>query len=289
MNAMHCPACGAILEGSEEKVLLRTGRGKNEWARCEACSAHFLSKEYNLAAEVGHTRGMAWGNAQLGQALNEFKSRMYKCIVALLVQYAPPPAFLVDVGCSYGGFLMEAQKAGYKVGGIDIVPEAVEYVNGLGIPCEVSSNIAEISMVGDAGLDIVSILDANCYWPNQIEELRHANAKLKPGGVLAMRVVDKSWMFALGVRLRKINERFGERLAWKAVNDHRFSMPFQSLLAVVRDLGFETLYARPKGALHSSGSSLAVKLAFAVGDVVWRRLGAFCAPGAVLIARKALK
>lgn len=286
MNVLACPACGTGLDESQKTYFIRTGRGRNLWANCKACSGYFLAQEYSLAEEVDHTRTMAWGNEDLGLFLNEFKNKMFSAVLALLSKYAPPPASLLDVGCSYGGFLIEAQKAGYQVAGTDIVQEAVTYLQEHGILAEVSSTLAEPFQAHHSSWDIISVLDCNCYWPDQVSELKYAHAKLKRGGLLVMRVVGKSWMFSLGLRIRKIHPRLGERIVWKAVNDHRFSMPFKSLLRLIEGLGFEIIYAAPKGALHSERSSLPVKLAFSVGQVIWKSLKRSCAPGALLIAKK---
>jgi len=288
MDRLSCPACGTYSGPFEITWVLRTGRGRNEWARCMSCKAYFLAGEYSLPDEIVHTRGMGWGSRDLGIFLNEFKSRMFASVLKLLLEYAPPPASLLDIGCSFGGFLMKAKKAGYVVVGTDIVPEAVAYVRKHGISAEVCSDIGEISIAQDDSFDIVSILDCNCYWADQLQQLKHARAKMKPGGFLIMRVVNKSWMFSIGLRLYQIHRALGERVVWKAVNDHRFSMPLKSLLALIQNLGFETVYVRPKGAVHGDQTSLPVKFAFAFGDLMWRALNISCAPGAILLARKHL-
>jgi 2-polyprenyl-3-methyl-5-hydroxy-6-metoxy-1,4-benzoquinol methylase len=78
---------------------------------------------------------------------------------------------LLDVGCSYGGFLLRAQREGYRVRGMDIVPEAVEYVRRLGIPCDRAASVDDLDIPANS-LGIVTALDCNYYWQSQTKELR---------------------------------------------------------------------------------------------------------------------
>ena len=288
-NIFTCPACG---NNSSQctKVPFHTYRGGSVWYRCLVCGSFFDSEAYDKEKEALHTRlNTTYGEPVLGKDLNEFKMRMYRCVLTLLKRYCPPPAVLLDAGCSFGGFLTIARKAGYEVHGFDILSHAVEYVRSLEIDCEVSYSINDVKRVGDSALDIVSCLDCNCYWPNQPHELHNVFAKLKPGGYLAMRVSDKSWMCALGLIIHRIAPKLGKKILMTAVNDHRFSMPVRSLLNVLHSCGFEVVYASPIGAVHSHKARWSVKLAFVVGSFAWRTTRIFIAPGALILARKPVR
>jgi hypothetical protein len=101
-----------------------------------------------------------------------------------------------------------------------------------------------------------------------------------------MRVVDKSWMFSIGLALRKFMPALADSLLLASINDHRFSMPVKSLLRVLRSVGFEVIYASPQGALHSDKTRAAVKLSFAFGAALWKTAGIFVAPGALVLVKK---
>jgi SAM-dependent methyltransferase len=243
-------------------------------------------KPYDLEGEVAHAETLPWGKEDTGTALNDFKGRMYRSVLRLLVRHSPPPGMLLDVGCSFGGFLVQARRIGYDVVGMDIVPRAVAYVNSLGIAAKVGSSLREGGGSGRANPDIITCLDCNCYWPDQPAEIRHAYDMLRPGGLLAMRVVDKSWLFSLGLMLRRLDARAAERVLRTSVNDHRFSMPVRAFLGLVRRVGFRVVYASPAGAVHSDKSRWPVKAAFAIGRISRSVGGPFIAPGALVILRK---
>jgi SAM-dependent methyltransferase len=220
-----------------------------------------------------------------GCALNDYKGLMFEAILRALRGYAPQGSMLLDVGCSYGGFLQRAQREGYRVHGIDIVPEAVEYVRSQGIACDCAKSVEDLD-IPESSQGIISVLDCNCYWPSQRKELRVLHSRLCPGGLLVMRVVDTSWAVQIGFWLRSWFPTAGQRLCEKAVYDHRVSIPVRSLLRVVQQEGFEIIYTSPRDAMPSRHNSLKVKIAYAIGHFAWRVAGCFVAPGCVFLARK---
>ncbi len=245
-----------------------------------------MDGEYRLETEVSHTQQMAWGELERGEQLNDFKQRMYHSIVQAVCAHCDPPGrALLDVGCAYGGFMQAAAAAGFSVWGYDIVPEAVARVRSAGMSAQCCGQLSQFSLRSEP-FDVISVLDANIYWPDQPEELRQIHAHLKPGGLLVMRVVDKSWLATIGAALRQVAPERSARIVRRAVNDHRFSMPVGSLLRVLQQTGFRVISASPRGALHSDDSSLPVKLSFAVGIAAWQAAGVFLAPGAVIVAER---
>lgn len=282
----RCPACGQCSPLATKAWKFVNARGETEWLKCGSCQSYFMDREYNLESEVEHTQKMTWGDAEQGAELNQFKQRMYQSILRKLTSLVPPDGRrLLDVGCAYGGFLDAARSAGFDVCGFDIVPEAVAYVKKHGMRAQCCGSMAEFSLEHEP-FDVISVLDANIYWPDQPGELREIYERLKPGGLLVMRNVDKSWMARMGAMLQHVSAVRGERLLRRAVNDHRFSMPTRSFLRLLKDTGFRVISASPRGALHSDESSAAVKLSFALGTALWHSLGVFLAPGAVIIAEK---
>jgi SAM-dependent methyltransferase len=284
-----CAACGSQRSRGIGMMFDQRSRGSRIWRRCLNCRSFFDAGKYDRKEEVVHTQGRAWGKPNSGKQLNQFKTRMFQNVLHLLRKHSPPPATLLDVGCSYGGFLIEARKAGYQVSGFDIVPEAVKYVQSLHIPAELSFSIRDATLTNDRQLDLVTCLDCNCYWPDQAAQLRDIFTTLRPGGYLAMRVVDKSWMFSVGLAFGKIAPALSCSVLRASINDHRFSMPVKSLLRVIRSIGFDLVYASPQGAVHSDKTKTVVKLSFALGAALWKATGIFMAPGALVLAKKPVR
>jgi hypothetical protein len=72
----------------------------------------------------------------------------------------------------------------------------------------------------------------------------------------------------------------------QGINDHRFSMPLQSLLRLLRSHGFTVVHASTAGALHSDNSRMVAKVAFGIGSLLWKILRIPTGPGALILARK---
>jgi SAM-dependent methyltransferase len=283
-----CPACGSEDSVSTGVALIRYVRGNGVWSRCTKCRSFFYPAKHDSQADLLYTISAPYGLPESGLALNTFKRRMYQNVLALIRKYCAPPATLLDIGCAYGGFLLEAREAGYAVFGSDIVPNAVQHVQSFHIPAQLSFCIGDVSLVKEGTLDILTCLDCNCYWYDQSLQIREAFNKLKPGGYLAMRVVDKSWLFAIGLRLHSIDRRLAQRFMAQAVNDHRFSMPIQSMLRLMTSQGFTIAHASTAGARHSDNSRIGVKVAFGIGSLLWKTLRIPIGPGALILARKPL-
>jgi SAM-dependent methyltransferase len=279
----RCPVCAQ--HTIRRTFSTPTSRGMRQWSRCSDCRAYFDCQEFDLEAEVSHTRVQAWGNLAGGSELAVNKRPMYLSVLRLLNRYAAPKSSLLDVGCSCGGFLEEARRQGYVASGLDIVPEMAEYCRKQGFTCHIGASVAELE-VPDSSLKIISVLDCNCYWPDQMTELRAIGKKLRASGLLVMRVVDKSWMLTAGLALRSFGTRLGDKICARAVNDHRVSIPVQSMLRIMRQEGFAILYASPAGASHGAGASLAVKINFALGYLIYLLSRQYFAPGCLILARK---
>ena len=284
MNAAEpCPVCADL--SVRQPFALRTSRGVRQWARCPVCRSYSDCQMFDLESEVLHTRQWPWGNSEQGLQLNVRKRTMYQSVVRLLNRYAAPGSSLLDVGCSFGGFMEEAHLQGYAASGMDIVPEAVDYCRRQGFSCHVAASVGDLD-IADGSLDVISALDCNYYWPNQIRELRAIRNKLRANGLLAMRVVDKSWLVTSGLALRRVAPDLSNTICRRAVNDHRASIPVRSLLQILRQEQFTILYASPAGALHQDNASLAVKTVYALGYLVWLVARRYLAPGCLILARK---
>lgn len=95
---------------------------------------------------------------------------------------------LLDVGCAYGAFLVEAASRGAEVLGIDVAAAAVEYVKGdLSLPCERAS-IEEIDLEAAfsvSGVDALTMWYVIEHLPRLGTVLDKINRMLPLGGTFA--------------------------------------------------------------------------------------------------------
>jgi 2-polyprenyl-3-methyl-5-hydroxy-6-metoxy-1,4-benzoquinol methylase len=280
---VSCPACGArsqILPGG--LFYAETARGANHpLYRCRACSSYVNADTSIFQLEVDHHARMD------AIPLGSFKGRMFGAVIHLCGRFRPPPAMLLDVGCSYGAFLEIAHRAGYVGYGCDILPAAVAHVRRLGIAACITTSLHEFNLAPPGSFDVLTCMDTNYYWSNQPAELRAASRLLKPGGIIVIRTSSKSWMISLGRLISKVTPAVGRRILKRSFNDHRFSMPAKSLVRLLEDTGFKVLKVDIMAALHSDGTALSVKANFILGWLIHAVLrNVYTVPGIVIVAAR---
>ncbi|MEO2013395.1 MAG: methyltransferase domain-containing protein [Fuerstiella sp.] len=281
-----CPACGATTSASGQ-YSFDTGRGETPWTRCSSCATYFMTGEYDHVAETDHTRHMAWGNEAEGTRLNCLKQNGFKATLDQIESLGYGCSRILDVGCSFGGILVEAEKRGFECAGLDIVPEAVAYVSSLGFRAEQCCSLNDCTLFSQQNpVDVISVLDAHIYWPNQPAELRAARQLLRDDGLLVIRAVTKSAFITTGRLVGAVSPALSKKLIRRAIADHRFSMPLKSLLKTVEEAGFEILTASPRGAQHTDSAPLSARAAFAMGTLLWHSFGLSIAPTTLVFARK---
>ncbi|MCR9197029.1 MAG: class I SAM-dependent methyltransferase [Planctomycetaceae bacterium] len=281
-----CPACGAR-NTNVRSLQFDSGRGLTPWARCTSCSTYFVTSSWDPAFETDHSRDMAWGNEEQGAALNLRKRDGFVSALDRIEKLGYGASRILDVGCSFGGILTEAKKRGFECAGTDIVPEAVEYVRMQGCRAQECASLTDCTLYdAENPADVITVLDAHIYWPDQPGELRAAWNLLRDDGLLVIRAVTKSAFVTAGRYVGAVAPSISRRLIRRAIADHRFSMPLKSLVKTVEQSGFEVLDATPRGAQHTNEMPLGARAAYRVGTMLWHSLGVSIAPTTLVFARK---
>ncbi len=281
-----CPACGTTHQHNR-RFRFESGRGETNWSRCGSCQTYFLADGYDAHLETDHTRNMAWGNESDGVALNQRKRNGFVSALNQIEELGYGKSRILDVGCSFGGILLEARDRGFDCAGVDIVPEAIAWMKSQGFRAQECSSLNDCTLYSAADpADVVTVLDAHIYWPDQPAELRAAWNLLRDDGLLLIRAVTKSSYITTGRMVGSVSPSFSKKLIRRAIADHRFSMPLKSLLKTIEGAGFEIESASPRGAQHTDNMPLGARAAFAMGTLLWHGLGVSIAPTTLVFARK---
>lgn len=284
-RSLFCPACGQSSDRNR-RFEFESSRGVTPWARCGHCQTYFLLDSYDSSSEVEHTKNMAWGNVDAGEDLIARRTRGFNAALDQIEELGYAGSKILDVGCSFGGILIEARKRGFECAGVDIVPEAIDWMKSHGFRAEVCGSLNDCSLhTPDDPADVISVFDAHIYWPDQAAELRAARKLLRDDGLLVLRALTKSAFVTAGRYAAPFARGISKKLIRRAISDHRFSMPLTSLLKTIEASGFEVLSASPKGTCDASGPSLPVRATFAMGTALWHGLGVSVAPRSLIFAR----
>ena len=134
----RCPGCGHS-PGRSHRILLRLPH--RTFRRCGLCGLVYQILHRPVTQDYGEEYFFEHYARQYGRSyLEDFPHlrTLARDRLRILGGLLSPGACLLDIGCAYGAFLLEAREAGYDALGIDLAPSAVEYVTGtLKLPAEV--------------------------------------------------------------------------------------------------------------------------------------------------------
>jgi SAM-dependent methyltransferase len=178
----RCPACHA--PGGEDFAL-----GGAELRRCRACRTvyarryadpdaiyvdGYFSAATDFGIDVGHPRFQAY--------LREVNAAR----AALLERTIAPAGAVLDVGCGTGDFLRALRERGWRVAGVDPIPDAAEAAREGGL--DVRNARLEDSGFQAGGWDVVSALHVLEHVPDALGFLRMLARWAGPGGRVVIEV-----------------------------------------------------------------------------------------------------
>lgn len=274
-----CVVCGHT--GTRMVARIDQRQRKNaEWLICDSCHSAFTRPYQATEQEVEHSRTNAWGRKEEALQVHEEKRELYKRILNRLNSLLPQRGTLLDHGASFGGFSQMARKDGWKTVAMDILPEAVNYMNRQGLDAILASTAADPGITGHSTFDAVVSIDTCYYWNGVKDEIMAIQKILRPGGLLLIRTSDKKWLFNWG-RL------FGKK-EWmrRSVHDHLSVIPIAALRQILAMNQFELLSVSSLDAIPSSRSSLLSRLQYLIGEIFYRLLRISFSAGFVLVAKK---
>lgn len=181
----YCLACGRDTRQS------RLWRKNNSWIfRCSECGlGTAVVPEFNpilyYNAEYFHsqTKG-GYPDYPAGETVirSEFR-RLVKFLRQLV-----PSGKLIEIGCAYGFFLIEA-RAHYDVHGIEIVPEAALFARRRGFDVR-TAPVTRMLMAEIGSIDVVVMFDVIEHLEDPGEVLCLCGEYLRPGGAVILTTPD---------------------------------------------------------------------------------------------------
>ncbi len=201
-GATGCPVCGRKENPAVARMVDRS------YFRCASCGMLYLENLGNR--KVSYTKDYFYSDyeKQYGRTYLDDFANIRRMAVPRLerISRLGGSGALLDVGCAFGPFLVEARSAGYDPFGVDISEEAAAHVREeLKIPA-VSASIRDFDPEASFGVprfSVVTLWYVIEHFPDVADILRKLNSMLKPGGVLAFSTPSGS-----GVSARLHREQF---------------------------------------------------------------------------------
>ena len=215
----RCPACGLIfmhpIPGAEELA----GIYSEEYYTASAGEKH-----YTYLDERKNPRGhRAVNRARLKRALREIRKTFPS---------SDPPNFL-DVGCSFGALVQEANALGCRGCGIDISAYAAEHAQSEGLDVRRADPVNIPDFGVQPGFHIVSMIEVIEHLPDPRAALAEIARVMAPEGLLILQTANMD-----GRQARKAGPEYHYYLP-----GHLYYFSRKTLTRLLEECGFEKIKA----------------------------------------------
>ena len=181
LKEVDCDLCG-----STEKILIKSEEGF-PISRCRNCSLIYVNQIPNI--EEGKVIGEYYEGSQAEIEANEWRYKdVSKYLVSEINSFHPQKGALLDVGCGYGFFLLEAKRNGWQVFGTELSHIAVNYAReNQNLPDVYFSDLSDIEFSVDK-FDAINLTNVLEHVPSPTVILENCASKMANGGIILIRV-----------------------------------------------------------------------------------------------------
>lgn len=189
---LPCPACTDVTEH------IRVYRVNNcDIWRCNKCGlgratvSDFIPQNYYNKDYFDGSYEDGYSDYQGSESILRTEFRK---IVDEIAKLVPPGAHVLEVGCAYGFFLLEARHR-FRVSGIEIAEEAVRACHAAGLS-DVHQGVVSDELLSRIGpVDCIVMLDVIEHLLEPNKDLALLASHLRPGGVIEISTGDfSSWL-----------------------------------------------------------------------------------------------
>lgn len=256
------------------------------WWECEDCSGWFVWPVPTPSEIESHCNRANYNDPSQARVVSEGKKTLHMRLLSQMAKWTAPGR-LLDVGCSFGEFMLLARADGWEPSGFDPYGPAAALVaqKGFDVRCEW---VLEKAGFLDRHFAAVTAIDSFYYVWNPYKTLQTFHDLLLPGGVLAMRVTNKHAMLSLARCLSMPGEGRDARLT--AILKGQFhSIGVNRLEEILRGIGFDRVEIEPFATTAQWNTlSLGTRTAYSVAQGLYK--GTFgrvnLSPGVLIFAQK---
>jgi SAM-dependent methyltransferase len=179
---LSCPLC------SGRRLYYAFSLQEYRVVRCATCSLLLLNpqpSEAELTALYNEQYFLGEDTPESRARIAEMKAATDRHYLQQLARYrGPGNGRLLEIGCGQGDFLLEAQREGYDVAGVEISPSAAALANERLGATRVTQGILEDVMLEDRSFDICVLSDVIEHTRDPMRFLTIIRRLLKPSGTL---------------------------------------------------------------------------------------------------------
>jgi 2-polyprenyl-3-methyl-5-hydroxy-6-metoxy-1,4-benzoquinol methylase len=151
-----------------------------------------------------------------------------------------PPGRLLDVGCSYGAFMLLAQKAGWNVSGVELSNFTAQFAREER-RLDVYSGTVEQAAYPEGHFDAVTLWDVIEHFDNPVATLKEIHRIMAPGAILLVFTINQeSLLTTVGHLLYRLSlTRWKHLMTLFYYIHHNFFFSPRTISTFLRRVGFE--------------------------------------------------
>lgn len=225
----HCPVCG-----DETRFVELYRKWGYPIGKCDACGLGATQVTEGFDPSAIYTASYFQGEMRDGYAGYDSSERVlrreFRRVLDALARCGCEEGHLLEIGCAYGFFLLEAQRR-FEVTGVELSPHAVDVCRSRGLPVHCGS-VEDGFLQHRAPFEAAVMLDVIEHLEDPDRALHAVREVLRPGGLLVITTGD--WA-SLVSRVT--------RSAWRLMTppQHLFFFSKQTLAQMLGRLGFEVV------------------------------------------------
>ena len=258
-----------------------------DWWECRACGGWFVHPVPAPEAIKRHWGTVSHQNPKYEIRIARQKEAVQRRILMGLSRWTDPGP-LLDFGCNFGLFLVMAREAGWTPSGFDPYVTAAEMARAKGFDVHCGWSLEEAGFPAGHFAAITAI-DVIYYVWHLFATLETFHCLLKPGGVLAMRLANKRFVWGLVRAFSAAGPARDIRIS-RLLQGQFHSIGLAPLSRILRGIGFDRVLIEPHATTAPwRDSPWKTGIAYLVADVLYltslKRVN--LSPGVLLFARKA--
>lgn len=118
----------------------------------------------------------------------EANDQVWQARLSTIARTNPPPAQFLDVGCSFGGFVAAAERAGYRARGLDLSDFAVQ--EGLKRGRSLQKGPVRPETFDPESFDVITLIEVMEHLPDPQLAARSLFRWLRPGGLVVLQTAN---------------------------------------------------------------------------------------------------